>query len=168
MPPRIHPAAAFHSHRFGLVQPRGDVCADSAIRATSALVALPGWEPGFSEVWDFRFAGTFTVHPSSIPGLRQQEVTLREELAGSETLLITGGRPLIAYAARFYDRLLRPFGRSARACTCPSEACALLGVDRIPDLLRRTHPTPPQVREPSPRRVAGPRRPPGPPGLRGR
>ena len=57
--------------------------------------------------------------------------------AAFDTVLITGGRPLIAYAARFYDRLLRPYGRSARACRSREEALGLLGADRVPDLDRR-------------------------------
>ena len=132
--PLLHPVAAFPGHRFGLAQPRGDVSADSTIYTTLVLVTLPEWEPGFREVWDFRFTATFEIGPSAIARLRDLEVALRDELAGSETILITGGRPLIAYAARFYDRLLRPYGRSARACRSREEALGLLGADRVPDL----------------------------------
>ena len=132
--PLLHPVAAFPGHRFGLAQPRGDVSASSTIYTTLILVTLPEWEPGFREVWDFRFTATFEIGPSAIARLRDLEVALRDELAGSETILITGGRPLIAYAARFYDRLLRPYGRSARACRSREEALALLGADRVPDL----------------------------------
>lgn len=139
--PFVHPVAAFPRHRFGLAQPRGDVSADSAIYTTLLLVTLPEWEPGFREVWDFRFTRTFEIDPSAIVRLRELEVALRDDLAGSETVLITGGRPLIAYAARFYDRLLRPYGRSARACRSREEALQVLGTDRIPDLGDRLEPT---------------------------
>ena len=136
--PLLHPVAAFPGHRFGLAQPRGDVSADSTIYTTLVLVTLPDWEPGFREVWDFRFTATFEVGPSAIARLHDLEAAVRDELAGSETVLITGGRPLIAYAARFYDRLLRPYGRSARACRNREEALGLLGADRVPDLGGRT------------------------------
>ena len=135
--PLLHPVAAFPYHRFGLAQPRGDVSASSTIYTTLALVTLPEWEPGFREVWDFRFTNAFVIEPSAIARLRDLEVALQGELAGSETVLITGGRPLIGYAARFYDRLLKPYGRSARACHTRDDALRLLGTDRIPDLRRR-------------------------------
>ena len=144
--PLLHPVAAFPRHRFGLAQPRGDVSASSAIYTTLVLVTLPEWEPGFREVWDFRFTGAFEIEPSAIARLCELEVALRDELAGSETVLITGGRPMIAYAARFYDRILRPYGRSARACRSRDEAAELLGTDRVPDLLGR--PAPPASRAP--------------------
>ena len=145
LPPLLHPVAAFPGHRFGLAQPRGDVSADSAIYTTLVLVTLPEWEPGFREVWDFRFAATFEITPSAIARLHDLEVALRDELAGSELILITGGRPLIAYAARFYDRLLRPYGRSARACRSREEALGLLGADRVPDLDGRAGSVPDRV-----------------------
>ena len=129
-----HPVAVFSAHRYGLIQPHGPVTIDSAVASGLALVSLPGWEPGFDEVWDLRFAGEFVIHPSDIGRLRELELTTREQLAGSRTVFITQGRPLLAYAARFYDRLVRPLGRSALAFRTVEEALRDLESDRIPVL----------------------------------
>ena len=133
-PPLLHPVGVFPGHRYGLAQPCGEASASSTIYTTLVLATLPEWEPGFREVWDFRFTDAFVIEPAAIARLHDLEVALRDELAGSETVVITGGRPLIAYAARFYDRLLRRHGRSARACGCHEEAMELLGTDRVPEL----------------------------------
>ena len=133
MPPElVHPVAVFPARRFGLIQPHGDVSAESVLRSGSILVARPEWEPGFDEVWDLRFAGAFVIDPSAISRLRELEVATRERLAGSRTLFVTGDRPHLGFVAGFYGRLVRPLGRSVVACRTEAEALRYLGGDSIP------------------------------------
>ena len=135
MPPEpVHPVAVFPAHRYGLIQPRGDVDVDSIVRSALALVALPAWEPGFDEVWDLRSAGAFVVEPSAVGRLRELELATRDRLAWSRTVFVTDDRPVIAVAARFYARLVRPLGRSVLVCRTADEALRHLAADAIPDL----------------------------------
>ena len=130
----VHPVAVFPAHRYGLVQPRGDVTADSVVRSGLALLALPAWEPGFDEVWDFRSAGAVSIGPSGAAQFRALERDTREALVGSRTLIVTGGRLGLAFGARFYDRLVRPLGRTVLVCRTADEALAHLTTDAIPEL----------------------------------
>ena len=132
----VHPAAVFPVRRFGLVQPWGDVTGESALRAARALVSHPTWEPGFTEVWDFRFAGGVVVEPAEVARLEAFEVAVREQMAGSRTVIVTDHRPLLTYAAQFYGRLVRPLGRSVVACRTEDEAARYLVGDSIPRLRR--------------------------------
>ena len=131
----VHPVAVFPVRRFGLVQPWGDVTGESALRAARALVFHPAWKPGFTEVWDFRFAGAVVVEPPMVARLRAFEVSVRDRMAGSRTVFVTDHRPLLTYAAQFYGRLVRPLGRSVVACRTEGEAAQYFVGEAIP-LLR--------------------------------
>ena len=128
----VHPAAVFPVRRFGLVQPWGDVTGESVLRAARALVDHPAWEPGFTEVWDFRFAGAVVVEPPMVARLRAFEVSVRDQMAGSRTVFVTDHRPLLTYAAQFYGRLVRPLGRSVVACRTDEDAAPYLDGSSIP------------------------------------
>ena len=130
-----HPAAVFPDRQFGLVQPWGDVSGESVLRAARALVDHPAWEPGFTEVWDFRFAGAVVVQPAEVARLQAFEVAVRDRMAGSQTVFVTDHRPLLTYAAQFYGRLVRPLGRSVVACRTGGEAAQHFAGESIP-LLR--------------------------------
>lgn len=125
--PFDHPTAVFAARRFGLVQPRGDVCGESAIRAGWALVGHPAWEPGFAEVWDFRTAGSVVVRPPAVVRLRAFEAEVCALMRGSVTVFLTGRRPLLEHAAGFYDRLVRPLGRRVVACRTEADVADLIG-----------------------------------------
>ena len=131
----VHPAAVFPVRRFGLVQPWGDVTGESALRAARALVDHPAWEPGFTEVWDFRFAGEVVVEPGEVARLEAFERAVRDQMAGSRTVFVTDHRPLLTYAAQFYGRLVRSLGRSVVACRTGEEAAQYFIGESIP-LLR--------------------------------
>lgn len=130
-----HPVAVFPDRRFGLVQPWDDVSGESALRAARALVDHPAWEPGFTEVWDFRFARAVVVEPPMVARLQAFEVAVRDRMAGSRTVFVTDHRPLLTYAAQFYGRLVRPLGRSVVTCRTGEEAARYLVGESIP-LLR--------------------------------
>ena len=130
----VHPVAVFPDRRFGLVQPWEDVSGESVLRAARALVDHPAWEPGFTEVWDLRFAGSVVIEPWTIPRLLAFETEVRDRMAGSRTVFVTDHRPLITYAAQFYARLVRPLGRSVVACRTEEEAARYLVGDSIPQL----------------------------------
>ena len=127
-----HPAAVFPEQRFGLVQPRGDVSGESVLRSARALVDHPAWEPGFTEVWDFRFAGAVVVEPPMVARLQAFEVSVRDRMIGSRTVFVTDHRPLLTYAAQFYGRLVRPLGRSVVACRTDEDAAPYLDGSPIP------------------------------------
>ena len=127
-----HPAAVFPDRRFGLVQPWGDVSGESVLRAARALVDHPAWEPGFTEVWDFRFAGAVVVQPAEVARLQAFEVAVRDRMVGSRTVFVTDHRPLLTYAAQFYGRLVRPLGRSVVACRTDEDAAPYLDGSPIP------------------------------------
>ncbi len=129
-----HPVAVYPGRRFGLVQPQGDVDADSVLRAGRALVDHPAWEPGFTEVWDLRFAGRVVARPPAAERFRAFEAEVRDRLAGSRTVVVTDHRPLLTYAARFYAQLVRPLGREVVACRTGDEAALYLDGDPIPRL----------------------------------
>ena len=128
----VHPIAVFPDRRYGLIQPRGDVDGRTIDRSARALLGLPGWEPGFDEVWDLRFAGAFDVEPPDVPRLLELERETRDQLAGSRTVFVTDDRPVIALAARFYGRLVRPLGRSVVTCRTEAEALQYLPGGSIP------------------------------------
>lgn len=132
----VHPVAVFPDRRFGLVQPWEDVSGESVLRAAHALVDHPAWEPGFTEVWDLRFAGEVVIEPWAVPRLLAFETEVRDRMAGSRTVFVTDHRPLIGYAARFYGRLVRPLGRSVVACRTEGEATQYVAGGSIP-LLRK-------------------------------
>ena len=127
-----HPVAVFPDRRFGLVQPWGDVSGESALRAARVLVDHPAWEPGFTEVWDFRFSGAVVVEPAEVARLRAFEVAVRDRMAGSRTVFVTDHRPLLTHAAQFYGRLVRPLGRSVVACRTDEDAAPYLDGSLIP------------------------------------
>jgi hypothetical protein len=131
----VHPVAVFPDRRFGLVQPWEDVSGESVLRAARALVDHPAWEPGFTEVWDFRFAGAVVVEPAEVVRLEAFEVAVRDRMAGSRTVFVTDHRPLLTYAAQFYGRLVRPLGRAVVACRTGEEAASYFVGESIP-LLR--------------------------------
>ena len=131
---RDHPVAVFPDRRFGLVQPWGDVSADSALRAARVLVEHPAWEPRFTEVWDFRFAGGVVFEPPAAERFRAFEAEVRDRLAGSRTVVVTDHRPLLTFAARFYAGLVRPLGRNVVACRTEAAAVRHLDGGPIPRL----------------------------------
>jgi hypothetical protein len=131
---RDHPVAVFPDRRFGLVQPWADVSAESALRAARALVGHPEWEPGFTEVWDLRFAGRVVIEPPAAAQFRAFEAASRDRLAGSRTVVVTDHRPLLTYAARFYAQLVRPLGRAVVACRTEDDAVRHLDGGPIPRL----------------------------------
>ncbi|PAP74539.1 hypothetical protein [Rubrivirga marina] len=135
MPPeKDHPVAVFPDRRFGLVQPWGDVSAESALRAARTLVDHPEWEPGFTEVWDLRFAGRVVVEPPAAERFRAFEADTRDRLAGSRTVFVTDHRPLLTYGVRFYAQLVQPLGREVVACRTEEEAVRYLDGESIPRL----------------------------------
>ena len=129
-----HPVAVFPDRRFGLVQPWEDVSGESVLRAARVLVDHPAWEPGFTEVWDLRFAGEVVIEPWAVPQLLAFETEVRDRMAGSRTVFVTDHRPLIGYAARFYGRLVRPLGRAVVACRTEEDAARYLVGDSLPQL----------------------------------
>ena len=130
-----HPVAVFPDRRLGLVQPRGDVSAESVLQAGRVLLDHPEWEPGFTEVWDLRFAGRVVVEPSAAARFRAFEADTRDRLVGSRTLIVTDHRPFLTYAARFYAQLVQPLGREVIACRTEEEAVRYIDGGSIP-LLR--------------------------------
>ncbi|MDT7858224.1 hypothetical protein RQM47_16365 [Rubrivirga sp. S365] len=129
--------AVFAAGRYGLIQPRRTVTAKVIVELGLALVDDPGWRPGFTEVWDLRFAPVVDLVPADVPTMLDLERRTKEALAGSATLIVTA-KPLIFYSVKFYARLARPFGREVTGLETAAEAAAALGVDVLPDL----HPRP--------------------------
>lgn len=123
----------FPEDRYGIAQPRGEVTADVIVEHALALALHPSWQPGFTEVWDMRFAPTIDLVPTDIPTMLDLERRTKEALAGSTTLIVTD-RPLILYSAQFYARLVKPLGRSVTAVATDSEAAAVLGIEALPDV----------------------------------
>ena len=128
----VHPVAVFPAQRYGLIQPWGDVDGDSVVRSAHALLDLPGWEPGFDEVWDLRHVGAFDMRPSDVPRLLELEVETRDRLGGARTVFVTDDRPVIALAVRFYGRLVRPLGRSVVVCRTEEDVVRYLSADSVP------------------------------------
>lgn len=127
--------AVFPAGRYGLVQPRGRVTVDTLVAARLELVALRGWEPGFAEVRDFRFAGGFEFSPHELERLGALEVHTRRELAGSRTLIITADRKLLDWSVRGYARLVRLVaGRTVLPYATAEEVALDLGIGVIPVL----------------------------------
>ncbi len=127
--------AVFPADRYGLVQPRGRVTVDTLVAARHELVALQGWEPGFAEVRDFRFAGGFEFSPHELNRLAALETHTRERLVGSRTLIITADRKLLDWSVRGYARLVRLVaGRTVLPYATAEEVALDLGIGVIPVL----------------------------------
>ncbi len=127
--------AVFPNDRYGLMQPRGTVTVDTVVEGGLALVELPGWQPGFTEVWDFRFAGELYFSPLELGRLRSLEVLTKDQLAGSRTLVVTANRQLLDWSARNYARLARVLlGRVVLPYSMAEDAARDLGVESLPTL----------------------------------
>ncbi len=127
--------AVFPDDRYGLMQPRGAVTVDTVVEAGLALVELPGWQPGFTEVWDFRFAGELYFSPLELGRLRSLEMLTKDQLAGSRTLVVTANRQLVEWSARNYARLARVLlGRVVLPYGTAEDAARDLGVGVLPTL----------------------------------
>ena len=107
--------------------------AETVASLSFAIAFDPEWQPGFTEVWDMRFATSIDLLPTDIPKMLDLERKTKEALAGSTTLIITH-KPFILYSAQFYARLVKPLGRTVIAVDRAVEAAALLGIDVLPDL----------------------------------
>ena len=127
--------AVFPAGRYGLVQPRGVVTVDTLVAARLELVSLPGWEPGFDEVRDFRYAGGFYFSPHELGRLGALEIRTQDQLAGSRTLIVTANRKLLDWSVRGYARLVHLVaGRIVLPYDIAEEVALDLGVDEIPVL----------------------------------
>jgi hypothetical protein len=125
--------ALYPAERYALTQPRGVVTLDTIVTTGLAIVQNPGWRPGFTEVWDVRFATSVDFTPSDVPKVLELERETAEALAGSATIIIAQ-KPLIHFAATFYSRLVKRTGRRVLVAETAVEAASLLGIDRLPDL----------------------------------
>ena len=126
--------AVFPESRYGIVQPRGVLDADSWVDSARALVYDGAWEAGFSEVWDLREIDKAMFTPVD----RRRLVDLEHEIAplmeGSTSYAVLPPRRALSFAAHLYGRLVKPLGRKIVLCRSAEEAADLLGVDRIPVL----------------------------------
>ncbi|MDT7858213.1 hypothetical protein RQM47_16310 [Rubrivirga sp. S365] len=127
--------AVFPADRYGLVQPRGRLGADSWVAAGRAVLADPDWRPGFTEVWDLRFADETVLHPSDMGRLMSLELETKQDLSGSRTLIVVPRRRALTFSARLYAKLMRPLGRSIVVCKTEQEAAELLGIGAVPTLV---------------------------------
>ena len=124
--------AVFPADRYGLVQPRGVVTVDTLVAARLELVSLPGWEPGFAEVRDFRFAGGFYFSPHELGRLGALELRTKAQMDGSRTLIVTAGRTLLDWSVRGYARLVQAVaGRTVLPFDTAEEVARDLGVDAL-------------------------------------
>lgn len=125
--------AVFPEDRFGIIQPRGRVTADTVEAYALALAHHPDWRPGFTEVWDVRHTPLIELLPTDIPRIIEVEKQTKEQLVGSTTLILTY-KPLILFTAQFYATLMNRFGRTVIALDNADKAAALLGIDALPEL----------------------------------
>ena len=133
MPTRDAETGVFPQDRYGLIQPRGTVVGADVAAFGLALVAHPDWRPGFTEVWDVRFAEAVDLSPGDVQTLLDVERRTKEALAGSTTVILTA-RPLLLYSVKFYARLVRPLGRVVVAAETVGEAESFLGIPALPTL----------------------------------
>ncbi len=127
--------AVFPADRYGLMQPRGDVTVDTVVEFGLALVGSPEWEPGFTEVWDFRFAGGLHFSPPEFHRLRSLELHTNGQLEGSRTIVITVNRQLLDWSARNYARAVQVLnGRVVVPYDMAEDAARDLGVAEVPTL----------------------------------
>lgn len=125
--------AVFPTERFGVAQPRGTVRGARIVTLARALSSHADWRPGFTEVWDMRFASEIDLVPSDIPAMMAIEQETKDALAGSTTLVIVP-RPLILFSVQFYARLVKPLGRIVVGVETEQQATEILGVDALPVL----------------------------------
>lgn len=123
----------FPDQRFAMAELRGDITGDDIVRVGRAIVGQPGWEPGFTEVWDVRSTETVDIVPSDLSTFHALETELSEALAGSRTVVVAD-RPMLRFSLQFYARMVRPFGREVRIAESGEAAAALLGIDALPSL----------------------------------
>ncbi|MDT0632599.1 hypothetical protein [Rubrivirga litoralis] len=128
--------AVFPLHEYGIAQPTGRVQAPDIVALSLALTSHADWRPGFTEVWDVRFAESVDLVPKDVPTMLDVERRTREALDGSTTVIVAT-RPLILFSVKFYARLVKPLGRTVVAADSSQAAAALLGVDALPDLRAR-------------------------------
>ena len=123
----------FPDQRFGMAKLQGDITGADIVAVGRQIVRQPGWQPGFTEVWDVRSTETVDVVPSDLSMFHALETELAEELAGSRTIVIAD-RAMLRFSLQFYARMVRPFGREVRIAGTEEEVAALLGIDALPSL----------------------------------
>ena len=129
----VAPLAVLPEARYGIVQPRSVVVVGDIVECALALATHPDWRPGFTEVWDVRFAPAVEIRPADVPTLLDLERRTKAELTGSTTLIVTA-KPLLLFSVRFYAHLMKPFGRRVVGAETEAEAAAFLGVPSLPTL----------------------------------
>lgn len=120
--------------RYGLMQPRSVVTAQTVIDYGLALVHHEDWRPGFTEVWDVRFSPAVDIVPTDVPKLIDLERKTKEALDGSATLVITH-KSLLLFSVQFYSHLMKPFGRTVLGMDSEEKAAAFLGIPALPNLV---------------------------------
>ncbi|MDT7858232.1 hypothetical protein RQM47_16405 [Rubrivirga sp. S365] len=142
-PPRE--TAVFAADHYGLMQPRRAVTADVVVAYGLAVATHPDWRPGFTEVWDLRFAPVVDLGPADAPVLLDLERRTARALTGSATVIVAT-RPSVLFSVKFYARLANPLGRTVVAVGTEAGATALLGVAALPDLRSARRPAQRAVR----------------------
>ena len=133
VPPAPTPLAVFPDDRYGLIQPRGTFTSEAALAVSTALLEEPGWEAGFTEVWDLRAVDRIEYEAAALGRFVQIESQMYHQLVGSRTLIITGPVSAAAWMVKAYARAVRIFGRQVYAYDADS-ALRDLGVAEIPNL----------------------------------
>lgn len=125
--------AIFPEHRFALSQPRGIITGDTILDYGRAMAYAPGWEPGFTEVWDGTLCEDIDIVPSDMARFNELERETIDLLKGSRTLLIFD-RPLIRITVQLYAKIVGRMGREIVTVKTQEEGARYLGIDAIPIL----------------------------------
>jgi hypothetical protein len=133
MPPASSEIAVFPEQRYALCQPRGSVTGSVVAERSFATTDHPDWDPEFSIVWDLTFSPTVDITPGDIAMLKRlaSETT---HLFGRSRTIIIASRPGVHFAATYYARIMRLFGRDMVCVSSQPEAAELIGVEAIPVL----------------------------------
>ena len=128
-----HVVACFPDRSFALAQLQGNIFGDDIVDVGRRIATHPDWQPGFTQVWDMNRTAAVDLTPADLPKLQGVETELREQLNGTQTIVIVD-RPMLRYSLQFYAHMVRPFGREITVVRTNEEAAALLGIEALPDL----------------------------------
>lgn len=117
--------------RLGYLHFSGSVWDGSIVDAASTLVDDPAWEPGFTEVWDGLECTLVDFSPDGLKALLAAEQASSDKLENSHTVIISQ-RKAVRLLTYLFSRRARRDGRTWTAVGSRAEACALLGLDALP------------------------------------
>ena len=111
--------------RRGVVTFQGAVTGTEALDACRTLVAQPGWEAGFNELWDLHDVTGVDVSPSEISDLVASAHALRDQLAHNRVAFVTRREP-VALLVRLFELFTLDLGRVYKTFRTRAEADAWL------------------------------------------